>query len=167
MESIQECIEEYKQQLKKGQIRRAYKAIIEYMMDLRTHFQRTYPKYFVSGSIYCGYMDMSYFAIIPQSLKVRKLKIAIVFLHDACRFEVWLAAANKKIQEQYWKLFQERKWTKYHIVPTIKGADSILEHCVTNELDFTDSKALARRIEEVTCRFIADVENFLSQPNGR
>ena len=73
-------------------------------MGLRTHFEKKYPDYFISGCVYQGYMDMTYFSFIPKSLKDIKLKPAIVFNHDAFRFEVWLAASNKEVQLKYWKL---------------------------------------------------------------
>ena len=28
-----------------------------------------YPDYFISGSIYYGYMDMTYFSLFPEKLK--------------------------------------------------------------------------------------------------
>lgn len=70
-------------------------------MTLRTHFHKKYPDAFVSGSIYYGYMDMTYFSFTPKSLQQRKLKIAIVFVHESFRFEVWLAAYNKQVQQNY------------------------------------------------------------------
>ena len=109
----------------------AYKGLMEYIMDLRTHFKNRYPDYVVSGSIYYGYMDMTYFSFYPESLKKQNLKIAIVFLHEPFRFEVWLAGFNKQIQSKYWKLIKESGWNKYHLVSTTIGADSILEHILT------------------------------------
>lgn len=163
MESFQESMNEYKKQLQKGAIQRAYKGLMEYMMGLRTHFQKTYPGYEVSGSIYFGYMDMTYFSCFPESLKKRKLKVAIVFLHEACRFEVWLSGYNKQVQSAYWKLFQESGWKKYRIVPTTKGADSILESTLVDNPNFGELDALTSRIEKATLSFVRDVESFLSK----
>jgi hypothetical protein len=101
MASFQEQMDEYKKQMENGTIKQAYQQLMEYMMELRIYFAKKYPDFNVSGSIYYGYMDMTYFAIITKSLKQHKLKIAIVFIHDTCRFEIWLSAANKTIQEQY------------------------------------------------------------------
>lgn len=88
MKPFSQSIDEYKKQLEKGAIQVAYRGLIQYMMDLRTHFMQKYPEYAVSGSIYYGYMDMTYFSVVPESLKKRNLKAAIVFLHEAFRFEV-------------------------------------------------------------------------------
>ena len=154
---------EFKSQLEKGTIQKAYQGLMEYFMELRTHFQKKYPDHFVSGSLYYGFMDMTYFAFIPPSLKERKLKPAIVFVYDTFRFEVWLAAANKQVQAKYWELIKESGWDKYRLVPTVKGYDSIIEAVLVDEPDFSDLDALTERIERGTLDFIGDVENFLAE----
>jgi len=163
MEPFHEYINEYRKQLEKGAIKRAYKGLMEYIMDLRTHFKNEYPDYFVSGSIYYGYMDMTYFSFYPKSLKDRNLKIAIVFIHETFRFEVWLAGYNKQVQTKYWELFKESDWNKYHIVPTTKGVDSIIEHILVDNPDFSDPDTLTKQIETETLKFIRDIESFLSK----
>ena len=162
MKSFHEYMSEYRKQMKKGDIKEAYKGLMEYIMDLRVHFKNKYPDYFVSGSIYYGYMDMTYFSFIPESLKRRKLKIAIVFIHDTCRFEVWLGGYNKQVQTEYWKLVTESGWNKYHIVPTTTGVDSIIENILVDNPDFSDLNTLTKQIERGTLKFIEDVESFLS-----
>ena len=163
MESFHKYINEYRKQLENGAIQKAYKGLMEYIMALRTHFKNKYPDYFVSGSIYYGYMDMTYFSFIPKSLQQRKLKTAIVFIHDTFRFEVWLAGYNKQVQSKYWKMFKESAWKKYRLVPTTKGVDSILEHVLVDNPDFRDLDKLTRQIEREAMQFIADVEKFLSK----
>ena len=163
METFHEYMNEYKKQLKKGYIQEVYKRLMEYIMDLRMQFKKKYPDYFVSGGIYYGYMDMTYFSFIPQSLKRRKLRIAIVFIHDKCRFEVWLAGYNKDVQTKYWKLFKESDWNKYHIASTTRGVDSIIDYILTDNPDFSDLDTLTKQIEKGTLKFIKDVENFLSK----
>lgn len=165
MGSFQEYVYEYRKQLEKGAVQKAYKGLMEYIMDLRTYFKNKYPDYFVSGSIYYGYMDMTYFSFFPQSLKDRNLKVAIVFLHEAFRFEAWLAGTNKQVQTEYWKLFKESGWEQYHIVPTTKGADSIIEGILVGNPDFSDLNALTKQIEGETLRFIKDIEGFLLTPS--
>jgi len=163
MEPFHEYMNEYRKQLEKGAIKKAYKGLMEYIMDLRTHFKNKYPDYFVSGSIYYGYMDMTYFSFFPESLKDRNLKVAIVFIHNVCRFEVWLAGVNKQVQQKYWKLFKESDWNKYHIVTTTKGVDSILEYILVDNPDFSDLDTLTKQIETETLKFIKEVESFLSE----
>jgi hypothetical protein len=163
MEPFYEFVIEYRKQLEKGAIQKAYKGLMEYIMALRTHFQNKYPDYFVSGSIYYGYMDMTYFSFFPEALKDRKLKIAIVFLHDTCRFEVWLAGYNKQVQSKYWKLFKESDWNKYHLVPATQGVDAIIEHVLVDCPDFSDLDVLTKQIERSTLKFIRNVESFLTK----
>lgn len=162
MESFNQYMEEYKKEMKKGMITKAYKGLMEYILDLRTHFKNKYPNYFVSG-LYYGYMDMTYFSFSPDSLKDRKLKIAIVFIHDTVRFEVWLSGQNKEIQRKYWKLFKDKNWNKYKIVSTIEGYDSIVEHVLIDNPDFSDLDKLSEKIEKGTLKFIQDVEEFLEE----
>lgn len=74
MESFQEYMPEYKKQLEKGSIQKAYKGLMEYIMGLRTYFKKKYPGYSISGSIYFGYMDMTYFSFTPESFKNYSLR---------------------------------------------------------------------------------------------
>ena len=162
MHSIREDLEEFQKQLKKGSIQKAYRALLSYMMGLRTHFKNRYPDSAVSG-LYQGYMDMTYFALFPPLLKHRDLKIAIVFNYDAFRFEAWLAGSNRKVQRQYWELFRDSQWPKYRVITPGRGIDSIIECDLAKDFDFSDPDALTSSIEMATAAFINDVEKFLSK----
>jgi hypothetical protein len=164
MESFQDYMNEYRKQLEKGAIAKAYKGLMEYLSDLKTYFKTNHPDYFVSSSIYYGYMDMTYFSIVPESLKQRNLKIAVVFLHEQFRFEAWLAGYNKQVQAKYWKFFKDSDWKKYPLVATTKGADSILEYILADNPDFSNLDALSNLIEKRTLKFTRDIEDFLSKP---
>jgi hypothetical protein len=52
MESFHEYINEYREQLGRGFVKKAYKGLMEYFTDLRLHLQNKHPDYFVSGSIH-------------------------------------------------------------------------------------------------------------------
>lgn len=158
---FREFMAEYKKQLESGAIIEAYRGLMDYITELRTYFKNKYPDYFVSG-IYYGYMDMTYFSFVPQSLKHQKLKVAIVFVHNKFRFEVWLAGCNKSIQTRYWKIFRESNWKKYHIASTTKGIDYIVDYVLVDNPDFGDLDVLTEQIEGGTLKFIEDIENFLS-----
>ncbi len=108
MKTLQENMAEFKKQLEKGTIQKAYLGLMEYMMSLKNHFSSKYPDYSTSGSLYNGYMDMTYFSIFPRSLKDRDLKIAIVFLYDMFRFAIWLSGKNKRILAKYWRSLKDR-----------------------------------------------------------
>ncbi len=161
--TFHEAMNEYKKQLKKSDIKKAYNGLIQYFKDLRTHFNNKYPDFLVSSSIYPGYMDLTYFHFYPKSLKPRKLKIVVLFIHDTFRFEVWLAGNNKKVQTEYLNLFTESNWNKYHLASTTKGVDSILDHILIDNPDFRELDTLTKQIEGETLKFIKDIETFLSK----
>ena len=152
---------EYKEQIQKGAIVDAYRGLMEYIMSLRIYLSNKYPDYNVPSNIYFGYMDMTYFSIIPKSFKDKKLKIAIVFSYETFGFEVWLSAVNKNILTKYWNFMKNENWDKYRIVKPGKGIDSILEYNLVNNPDFSNLDALTKKIERGTLKFIKDVEEFL------
>jgi len=161
MQSIQEDMKAFRSQLKSGTIQKAYRALLGYMMDLRTHIKNRCPDCSISG-LYQGYLDMTYFAIVPPSLKPRDLKIAIVFNYAAFRFEAWLSATNRQVQRKYWEVFRDCRWTEYRVVTPARGVDSIIECNLAEDFDFGDPEGLTRGIEENAARFIKDVEKFFS-----
>lgn len=161
MESLREHMLEYRKQLEKGHVQEAYRGLMSYMMDLRTYLKNKYSEYTVSG-IYQGYMDMTYFSFTPDSLKSLKLKIAVVFIYDTFKFEVWLAGSNKNVQKEYWELFSEMGLNKYHIPSDIKGIDSIVENVLVENPDFGDLDSLTQEIEDGTLKFMEDMVEFLS-----
>ncbi len=161
MDSLQDHMHEYKSQLEKGFIQQAYRGLMQYMLALRSQFQKNYPDYDVPGNLYAGYMDMTYFAVIPAFLKERRLKAAVVFLHENFRFEVWLSGYNRQVQAQYWQIIKDAKLQQYRLVADPLKADSILEHVLVDNPDFSDLAGLTREIEEGTLRFILDIESFL------
>ena len=163
MKPLHEYMNEYKKQIEKGDIQLAYKGLMEYLLKLRVYFKKKYPNYHVSGNIYQGYMDMTYFAFFPESLKLRKLKIALVFVYDKFRFEIWLAAKNKQAQNKYWNFFKESNWKNYSIPSMIEGLDSIVEHVLVENPDFKDLDKVTEQIERKTMTFIEDIESFLSK----
>lgn len=161
MQSISKDMEAFRGQLAKGSIQRAYRALLSYMMGLRTHFENNLAGSTVSD-LYQGHLDITYFAIVPSSLKVRNLKIAIVFNYEAFRFEAWLAGRNRKIQKQYWELFQDCRWPRYRVVTPATGIDSILECDLATYFDLDEPDALTATIESGAAAFVDDIERFLS-----
>ena len=156
MKSLQENMAEFRKQLERGTIQKAYQGLMEYMISLKNHFASKYPDYSVPGSIYYGYMDMTYFSVLPKSLKDRDLKIAIVFLYDAFRFEVWLSGKNKQVLSKYWQFFKKSSWDKYKIVEPVKGVDSIVEHILIDNPDFSNLEDLTKQIDKGTLKFIKE-----------
>lgn len=163
MKSLQENMLEYKKQLQKGAIQKAYQGLMEYMQGLKNHFANQYPHYAVPANIYYGDMDVTYFSIIPASLKARELKIVIAFLYDPFRFEIWLSGKNKQVLKKYWEIIRQNHWDQYKTVPPEKGVYFIVEHVLADNPDFDNLEVLTQQIEQETVKFIGAIESLLAQ----
>lgn len=162
MSTLQENMNEYKSQLRRGAIQAAYRGLIEYMLSLRTHFSNNYPQAGVSGSLYNGSMDMTFFSIQPPAFKQRNLKVVVVFTYENFRFEVWLAGANKQVQKIYWQLFKQSAQLPFQLVPATQGVDAILEQVLVAEPNFDDLPELTHQLEIGTRAFIQELEQYLA-----
>ena len=161
MKSLNEYVSEYKNQIKKGDIREAYKRLMQFMMKLKTHLNSKYPEFFISGNIYQGYMDMTYFSFTPESIRKKKLKIAIVFIHETICYEVWLAGYNKQVQSRYLNLIRDIVPDNYQIGSSQSGTDYIIKHTLAANPDFNDLDTFMDKIETGTLEFIKDTEALL------
>lgn len=162
MEPINEYIMEYTAQLRKGQIQKAYKGIMTFMAELRAYLESGYPDH-TAGSLYVGYMDMTYFAFTPTDLKNKKLKIAVVYLHEKNVFEVWLAGNNRNIQAEYIALMGSKNIGTYKLSQAIPGVDSIMESTLVEEPDFDHPEELMKKIEKKTMAFVKDIISILDE----
>lgn len=165
MNPIQDDLEKLRLSLRRGSIQRAYRAILDFMMALRKHLKEKHPTHLASD-LYQGYLDMSYFAVVPPSLKRHRLKIAIVFNFEAFRFEAWLAAANRQVQRKYWELLKGGRWPDYRVVAPGPGIDSIVECDLAEEFDLSRPGVLASAIERKIDRFTKDIEAALRRQPG-
>ena len=161
MRSFSENMTEYKKQMEKGVIQDAYQGLMEYLMGLRNYLKNKYPEHTVSGSLYYGHMDMTYFSFTSGPIKKRDLKIAIIFVHKTLQFEVWLVGVNKQVQKKIWNSIKDSGWNKYHRVPSLTGEVAIIEHVLVADPDFSDLEALTDKIEQATLKFSREVESFL------
>ena len=162
MDLLSDHIREYTIQLGNGHIQKAYKGIMTFMSDLRACLESKYPG-FTAGALYFGYMDMTYFAFTPPDLKDRKLKIAIVYLHEECRFELWLAGNNRKIQADYIELLGHKNTGRYSLSQIHPGVDSIIASSIVERPDFDDADGLKKQIEAKTIEFVNDITIILNQ----
>jgi hypothetical protein len=156
VESLNDQIQEYRLQLGKGHIQKANKGIMTFMSSLKSDLEKAYPDYFTSA-LYFGYMDMTYFAFTSPKLRDKKLKIAIVYLHEEGKFEVWLGGNNRKIQTQTIKCLENQDVGKYHLSHVQPGVDSIIESILVEQPNFDHLETLKEQIEEKTNIFIDDM----------
>ena len=161
MVSLNEHIKEYSIQLSRGNIQKAYKGIMTFMSELKASLNRKYPNYAISA-VYPGYMDMTYFAFSPPSLKEMRLKIAIVFLHEPCIFEVWLAGKNREIQAKYIKDMSHKDLKGHSLSQVEPCVDAILSSVIIEKPDFDHPEELRQEIESKTMAFIEDMNLLLN-----
>ncbi len=166
MVSLNKYIQEYSILLSKGQIQKAYKGIMTFMSSLRSYLENSYLDYTVS-SLYFGYMDMTYFAFTPNELRNKKLKVAIVYLHENGRFEVWLGGSNRKVQAEYIELMKHKKIGTYKLSQVLPGVDSIIESILLEKPDFDHPEELKLQIEIKTIGFINDIITMLNEPEKK
>jgi hypothetical protein len=163
MHSFPESMIEYKKQLQKGYIQVAYQGLMDFFKDLKSHFADRDPTYSVSSSIYYGYMDMTYFSLVPEALERHKLKIALVFLHDAFTFEVWLSGGNRDVQAKYWELLKGTELGKYQLASNPRTVDYAIRHILVEKPEFNDLEGLTKQIDSGTLEFVAEVERLLAR----
>ncbi len=160
MQSLNESVKEYTAQLQHGQIQKAYKGIMTFMSSLKAHLKNQHPEY-TATALYFGYMDMTYFAFTPLDLKQRSLKIAIVYLHEQNRFEIWLGGANRKVQAEYIELFKAKDLDGLLLSEVKPGVDSIIELRLIEKPDFDHPEELMLAIESKVIAFTGKIKELL------
>lgn len=162
MVSINECVNDFKKELAKGEIQKAYKGIFDFLTEIKTALLDMNPDNLSSGSMYHGYLDMSYFPIITNVLKKHKLKVAVVFNYESFQLEVWLSGMNRVVSKNIWELLKKKQWNKYPLVKDIQMSDSIMECILRKKIDLERREEIAE-IRIMIESFLTDVEEFLKQ----
>lgn len=162
MESLNTYIKEYRIQLKKGNIQKAYKGIMAFMSGLKNYMEKKYSEY-ASSALYYGYMDMTYFAFTPLELKKKNLKIAVVYLHEQDRFEVWLGGSNRKVQAEYIEKLRHIDTGDYKLSRINPGVDSIIELQIIEQPNFDRVEDLMQKIESKTIEFAKNILSILNE----
>lgn len=156
MNNLNRHIEHYNQQLKLGHIQKAYRGIMEMMSQLKIAWDNQYPET-PSGSLYAGYMDMTFISVKPTVLSDMDVRVSIVYLHESHTFEAWLVARNRKIQSQIHDQLKTKDLGPYILSELGPGIDSIIAMTCIADPDFDDTEELIKGIIEKTQEFIADM----------
>ena len=144
MKNLNDYLAIYQEQLEKGDIRKAYDGLVNFMMKLKNIFSKSLSNNFSFGGIFKGYMDYTYFYFFNDYLKSSKLKFGLVLNHKEMRFEIWLLGQTKDIQKKYWNLLRKNKWNKdKNIMPKY----AILEAIIIEKPDFNNLDLLCKNIE--------------------
>lgn len=140
MENINSLMSDFKVQLNKGRIQRAYRYIFDIFSDLTSALKRLDDKAISVNSLYHGYLDMTYLPVITGKLKENGLKIAIVFNYSSFQFEIWLSAVNRRKRKEVLDAIIVSKWRKYKTVENDANTDAIIEHKILG-IDELDDKS--------------------------
>lgn len=159
--TFNEYVKEYNALLMEGSVQVAYRGLIEYMQGLRTFFYNKYSSDYFVGSLYQGYMDMTYFSFTPKVLKKEALKIAIIFQHEELYFEIWLAGQNRQVQKKYLDIFQNSGFSTYHVPLDINEGFSIVDAILVDKPDFNKPDELTASIEKGTLGFVKEINEVL------
>jgi hypothetical protein len=166
MNTLDKDIQELRKRLSEGVIQRAYKGIVAYMSRLRTVFADQQGERAVSG-LYQGYFDMTYFALFPDALKKRDLKLAVVFNYTTFNFAVWLAARNRQVQRRYWELLLSTGYKKYPLIEPAAGIDAIVEVVISADYSLEAENNLTAHIIEGVTAFEHGIVAFLDEVDMR
>jgi len=144
VQKLSRSISTYQQQLREGEIRVAYEALVKFVMSLRTRFSKSSAEAYAFTGILHGYLDYTYFYYSNPALRSRKLKLGFVLDHLEMRFQIWLLGNTKPVQLQYWERLSNSKWNRdREDMPVF----SILEATIMEAPDFDDLPALADALE--------------------
>lgn len=146
MKKLNDYVNEYKEQLKKGDIQQAYDGLVKYVMRLRTTLSKNLSDSYSFGNLFQGYMDYTYFYYSNDILKERKLKLGLVLNHTKMQFEIWLLGQTAPIQEKYWQSLKTTKWNKERAT---KPKYAILETVLIEKPNFNDLELLSQQIEDI------------------
>lgn len=160
MNTLKHDIQIYQNLLKEGSIQRAYRGIMNTMSQIKSQLGERHPDYH-AGSLYFGYMDMTYFAFTPPDLRDRQLKIAIVYLHERNCFEIWLAGVNKNVQKKTVDWLKQFQFEGYSISEGRAGVDSIIESALVEQPDFDHPDRLVSQIDQGIKTFVENILLFL------
>lgn len=161
MKTLNQLITDYTKHLHQGDLRVAYKGILDYLSQLRSDFASKYPDYEIGSNIYQGYMDMSYFSLNTEKLKEKGLKIAIVYLHEKGAFEIWLSARNREILKKYKTIFNGKVLEGISVFHDADNEDAVIECTLTSEPDFDKQISMTEIIEKGTEKFVTAITKLL------
>ena len=147
MKALNQLISEYTCHVQRGEIKAAYKGILEFIGKLRADFIKRYP-YYDTGSIYQGYMDMSYFSLSTKLLTDKGLKLAVVYLHEKGDFEVWLSGRNREISKEYKSNINRIMSDNITVFHNDNNHDALIECTLISAPNFEEQASLIDIIEQ-------------------
>ena len=161
MGNYNELMNNFKDQLSKGRIQKAYRYIFDIFSELGNEIKNSQNKVISTTSLYHGYLDMTYLPVTTETLKRNGLKIAIVFNYSLFQFEIWLSAVNRKKRNEVLEVISQSKGIKYKAVQNNENTDAIIEIIIKGINEFNNKSRIVSLITKKTIAFIDDIEEFI------
>ncbi len=152
----------YKDQLAKGTMQKAYSSLMNFVQDLRNDLAKKYDDEYIIGSISRGYLDFTYFPIVPKKLKSLKVKFVIYLVHKDLSFGISLSGQNKQVRKQYREIFRGSDFDQYQIPDNIDDGFIVLNEILAENPDFGDLFLLTKQIEHKAWTFIEEITEILT-----
>lgn len=147
----------YKELLEKGDVQKAYTALIKYVLTLKSHFSKKVDKYSY-GNVSQGYMDYTYFSFFDKFLRDKELRFGIVLNHNKVRFELWLMGRNAEVQKKYWNILKATKWNENQVA---MPKYSVLEVVLVENPNFNNLEDLTQNIENGVICISEEIIDYL------
>ncbi len=153
-------VKKYHQLINDENLEQAYCIIMSTMSQLKVTWDTRYPE-MPSGSLYQGFLDMTFISVKPAGLSDLDLKVSIVYLHQRNSFEGWLVARNRKIQSDIHQKLQSQPLGKYNLTVLAPGVDAIIDTVLIQHPDFDDPASLIEEVIKNSLNFISDMQKLV------
>jgi SAM-dependent methyltransferase len=155
-------VQRYTAQVQQSTIPIAYSIILNVLKTLHTTLETRFPEV-TATSLYQGYMDMSYVGLVTPELKSHDLKLAIVYVHATGCFELWLAARNRTIQDQYREKLRGKVKAPFQLVEKEPVVDAIVQVMLDEHPNYDDQSALVATLCDRIVGFLGDIHAMLAE----
>ena len=160
-ESLCTEIESYCAAVAKGGLPRAYRGILAQLTLFQSAWMQAHPAD-SAGTLYPGYLDMSFVSFAPAELAARNLKLSLVFLHESCEFTLWLVARNRAIQKRVSESLRGVPLGCYRLTKLEPGVDAIIEFTLEKPYAFDETALLTQRLITAADAFANDMIRLVS-----
>lgn len=142
-----ELLNDYKTLIQTTNLEESYQEFIALFRYIRIEMEKQFPEYKFQGNIVENGMNYSYFQFTNDKLKNEGLKIAVVFIHRKFQFEIWLSGFNRKIQCQYYNIWNNA-FIPFELANNPNKQDYILRIPLRNDLDLADGSSVVFEIKK-------------------
>lgn len=154
--SLSECIESYSRAVAGGEMPRAYRGILTALSQFQSAWEQAHPED-STGSLYQGYLDMSFLAVTPRDLAAKRLKISLVYLHAEGVFTLWLTAGNRAIQKRVSQALRAVPLKGYALTVLEPGVDAVIAKEIQKPYPFDEPARLTQYLLAQAEAFAADM----------